>query len=279
MISASVMVLAPANAGPVALRQQRACGFTLLELLVVIAIVATLAALILATLPRAKEAARVTQCLSNLGEIGCAIQSYIQDNEGRYPPESGLTWMSFRLGGGDPDPAAAARIGLESAGDRILWSYTTSREVYHCPSDRGMDNSPVIAFDSLYAEMGSSYKYNTHPWCGDPRIPEKDPKSGVAGKSEGWISLPSSYILLHEPPASPYYDVLWRYYFWHYARGKATVHEPYSLNAIDRSISPVLFADQHAAKHDFTRAIRSSPDYPFEPQPLWYWYEAAPRGQ
>jgi len=110
-------------------------AFTLIELLVVIAIIATLAALLLPALGRTKESGRAAVCLSNLHQVGLALQLYVQDNNNRMPS---MDDRSITTTNAFPPP------------DVVLSNYLGNPNILRCPSDTRQ----------LFETTRSSYSWN-----------------------------------------------------------------------------------------------------------------------
>ena len=114
-------------------------AFTLIELLVVIAIIAVLAAVLLPVLSKGKEAGRSTACISNLHQIGLALQMYVDGNQNQLPV------MRDR----SMDTNAPATNALPSP-DIVLKIELGNTNVLRCPSDNKL----------LFEQTGSSYSWN-----------------------------------------------------------------------------------------------------------------------
>jgi hypothetical protein len=90
----------------------------------------------------------------------------------------------------------------------------------------------------------------------------------LCGKKESWVPEPVRFIMMYEPPACPSEG---GFFHWHYASGKTTVLQTGLAGDPQKFISPTLFVDGHARKHDFTMSVKSA--FPLEPTADWIWYK------
>ena len=188
-------------------------GFTLIELLVAIAIIMLLIAISLPALAAAREAARRTQCINNLRQIGLAMHEY-HDQHGSLPPGvKGCcwgTWILFILPFmeqenlynswnfvGDNRYDQSAQDGQFRYGGAANLTVSATRiETYQCPSDAGnrtgveprtvRSQNYVVNFGNTITSQPPFYLYRgaRMPFLGAPFTDMGAPNLDVVATSE-----------------------------------------------------------------------------------------------
>jgi prepilin-type N-terminal cleavage/methylation domain-containing protein/prepilin-type processing-associated H-X9-DG protein len=115
-------------------------AFTLIELMVVIAVIGILAGILLPVLSKGKEAAKAAACLSNLHQIGIALQIYAQDNKNKLPVMRDVSL----------DTNSVPTNSLPAI-NTVLAPQLGNTNVLRCPSDDG----------NFFERTGSSYAWNS----------------------------------------------------------------------------------------------------------------------
>ncbi len=144
---------------------RRTTGFTLAEVLIVLGSIAVLAALVLPTVWRVREAGRRTACLSNLKQLGLAVTLYQADNEDYFPRGGDPTdihtdiWQQAANGRFAADASQLAPLTF------VMHPYIKNIEVWRCPSDIGFDmtesGKTLNARPTSFKAFTTSYYYRT----------------------------------------------------------------------------------------------------------------------
>lgn len=165
-------------------------GFTLIELLTVIGIIAVLAAILFPVFAQARGKARQARCLSNMQQLGVAIESYVQDHHGFLP-----AWSITHPGVAPWTPPPVDQRNVPADGvvtwDISIMQYLKTEELLICPDN---PNS-----DARGARSYSIAQYTQRPF-------EHPPGSGnliAIGGYRDDIPLAGETVLLFEKGDNP----------------------------------------------------------------------------
>jgi len=236
-------------------RPARRQGFTLIELLVVIAIIAILAAILFPVFARARDKARQASCLSNLKQIGMALNQYAQDWDEAHPgvwfgPVSRQPWSQ-------PSDATTFYKWMDA-----VYPYVKNEQVFNCPSD-GVNKKYVFRNNDKSNGYGSYAMSQAYYRVGDPYTgPASDYNQFVSAGQPfvmrlAMVQAPASTVWIVDGGVRGIKNPDWKSYeFWWYDPNEINTAFPtirgdsprYFQNIVERhsDMTNVIFCDGHA---------------------------------
>jgi len=248
-------------------------GFTLIELLVVIAIIAILAAILFPVFARARAKGAEITCLSNMKQMGIALQMYQGDNNGTWapactretaPPPAGVPanpakwWLGWDNNNSPPvysdlrgDMTQKRKYPVH---DGLIDNYLKSNDVKKCPASPASAQM-IVAACFWFPNNGQPAKYAAEygPFskrvdfkaayiqCVGAKDSEFDSPAYTIAAWEHWFAVPicnfiQRYNWLESPPMDP--DLIAHFQFLHYDGAN------------------VLWVDGHAKRMTYTNLKR-----------------------
>ena len=143
-------------------RIRRKDGFTLIELLVVIAIITMLLSVLMPALKKAKELGKRAVCLNHARQLTISWKMYADDNS-EWIPQANVDSPASNYGWVAPAASMSREDQIASIENGVLFPYTASVNVYHCPTSSADEvRSYSIVSSMNTANAGSSSKGNVY---------------------------------------------------------------------------------------------------------------------
>ena len=179
--------------------KRRRDGFTLIELLVVIAIITLLLSVLMPAMRKAKELGKRAVCLNHTRQLTISWSMYADDYSGWIPQVKVGPTGSTDFGWVAAAASNSPEDQIESIEDGVLFPYTATKKVYHCPTspkDQPRSYSIVSSMNSkgTTSSRGNVYrKIEDIPMASDMfvfvcggRINTKDNAFHVKHKTAKW---------------------------------------------------------------------------------------------
>ena len=142
----------------------RVGAFTLLEMLVVIAVIAVLTTILFPVLGSVRASAQSARCVSNLRQVGVAIQAYASDNKGTLPATGFFGISSYY--NRDLRNFQNSLLNYLSLLPATTWSTSSPTDMSHsaifdCPGYKGADGGKCYLLQQVVTSPnGTTMK----PW-------------------------------------------------------------------------------------------------------------------